>query len=116
VKILKQLSIILGIWFVGEMISKLSGIPIPGNVIGMIILLLLLVFKVIKVDTIKETSEFMLKNMGIFFIPPGVGILVSAKLLKGSGVEFVLLVLISTFFVMGITGVIVQFLEKGEKK
>ena len=58
-KIFNQLGIILGIWAVGELISSLLSniITMPGTIIGMIILFLLLQFKIMKEETIKEKKE-----------------------------------------------------------
>ena len=58
-KIFNQLGIILGIWAVGELISSLLSniITMPGTIIGMIILFLLLQFKIMKEETIKDVQE-----------------------------------------------------------
>ena len=72
--IFNQLGIILGIWAVGELISSLISniITMPGTIIGMIILFLLLQFKIMKEETIKDVADFLLGNMAIFFVPAGV--------------------------------------------
>ena len=63
--IFNQLGIILGIWAVGELISSLISniITMPGTIIGMIILFLLLQFKIMKEETIKDVADFLLGNM-----------------------------------------------------
>jgi len=78
VKIFFQLAIIIGFALVGTLISYLLGlanIPFPGSLIGMILLFIFLMIGWIKERHIKETADFMVKNMGIFFVPPAVAIL-----------------------------------------
>lgn len=77
-KIFFQLAIIIGFALVGTLISYLLGlanIPFPGSLIGMILLFIFLMIGWIKERHIKETADFMVKNMGIFFVPPAVAIL-----------------------------------------
>ena len=57
-KIFREAIIILGIYLVGELISKVFSLPLPGNIIGMIILLVLLCTKVIKIEKIENISAF----------------------------------------------------------
>lgn len=77
-KIFFQLAIIIGFALVGTLISyllSLANIPFPGSLIGMILLFIFLMIGWIKERHIKETADFMVKNMGIFFVPPAVAIL-----------------------------------------
>lgn len=110
-KIFTQLLIILAINFVGEAISQILNLPIPGNIIGMILLLILLLFGIVEEKHIKETADFFLVNMGFFFIPASVGILISYQFLEGNYVKTILTILISTTMVMGITGIVTQTLS-----
>ena len=58
-----QLAIIFGICVVGEFLHRIVGVPLPGNIIGMVILLALLCSKIIKLEQIAEVSEFFLKHL-----------------------------------------------------
>ena len=117
-KILKQLSIILSIWALGEYASSLikSVIVIPGSIMGMLILFILLNTKIIKLEKIEDISDFFLKNMGIFFIPPGVGLLASWGIIKQNGLVILLTTVISTITVICATGIIVDKLVLLKKK
>lgn len=79
-KFLKQLSLILCFYIIGELLSYLIKllIPyviIPGSLIGMILLLILLLTKIIKFNWIDSFSDFLLKNMAFFFVPSVVSLL-----------------------------------------
>jgi holin-like protein len=115
-KIFKQLLIILSINFLGEFLSNFLSLPLPGSIVGMLILLILLFTQLLKPDDIAETADFLLNNMAFFFIPAGVGVLVSYTFLSGSYFESVASIVISTVVVMLVTGGVTQFLVKKETK
>ena len=76
-KLFREAIIIFGIYLLGVLIADVTRLPIPGNVIGMVILFLLLCFKVIKVEQISTISNFFLDHLAFFFIPAGVGLISS---------------------------------------
>lgn len=111
-KIFRETIIILGIYLIGELISKGFSLPLPGNIIGMIILLVLLCTKVIKVEKIENVSTFFLDHLSFFFIPAGVGLISSFDSIKDSLLYILLLCLITTAIVIIITGAVVQYIMK----
>ena len=66
----RQLAIIIGCLAVGEFIVWLTGITIPSSILGMLLLTFLLKVKVIKLEWVETISNFLVKNMGFFFVPP----------------------------------------------
>lgn len=114
--IIKQLGIILGITYLGEIISTVSGLPIPGPVIGMFILFFLLLSKKIKLKTIELISDLLLLNLAFFFIPPGVGVITSMDTLAGSWLKLIFVVVTTTFITILVTGWTVDFVIKRGKK
>jgi len=115
-KIIKELSIILLITFLGEVLSKGLSLPLPGTVVGMLLLLISLLFKFIKVSYIQNVSNYLLDNLAFFFLPAGVGIISSFHLLKGNTLKILVLIIISTLVVMVVTGFTVQSLIYLQKK
>ena len=81
-KLFREAIIIFGIYLLGVLIADVTRLPIPGNVIGMLILFLLLCFKVIKVEQISTISNFFLDHLAFFFIPAGVGLISSFTVIK----------------------------------
>ena len=110
--LLRQFSIILSIYFLGEIIQKISGIPIPGNVLGMIILFLGLYAGIIKLKTIDKISDFLLENLAFFFLPAGVSLITSFALLEGKWPAILGVSLLSTIITLGVTGLTVQIVKK----
>ncbi|WP_423127341.1 CidA/LrgA family protein [Gaoshiqia sp. Z1-71] len=115
-RIFKQMLIILGLNFGGELLSSLLRLPIPGSITGMILLLALLLTGVLKEEHIAETADFFLNNMGFFFIPAGVGIMVSYQAIEGSYAETISVIILSTLIVLTVTSLVTQLLIKSGNK
>jgi holin-like protein len=110
--LIKQFSIILSIYFLGELIQKISGLPIPGNVMGMLILFFGLYTGIIKLETIGKISDFLLDNLAFFFLPAGVSLMASFGLLEGKWTSILEISLISTLIVLVVTGLTVEFVQR----
>lgn len=111
-KILRQFAFILALTLLGDLIKKFFNLPLPGSVIGMLILFLLLSFKVVKVESLKEISSFLLDHLAFFFVPGGVGLMAYMGVLKENWLEIGGISLITTVLVFLITGSTIQFLRK----
>ena len=74
-KYIKQFLIILLISAWGEGLYVLLPLPIPASVYGLVLLLAALISKVLKVEQVKETADFLIEIMPVMFIPAGVGLL-----------------------------------------
>lgn len=105
---LKQLGIIFTISFLGEALKLLLPLPIPASIYGMILMLLALVLKIIRLDQIRTAGKVLLEIMPILFVPAGVGLLTSWELLSVILLPCSVIVIVSTIFVMAVTGVVTQ--------
>ena len=74
-KLYVQLMIIFMISLVGEGISSVFQLPVPGSIIGLVLLFLALQFKLLRLRHISMVGNFLLANMTILFLPPAVGIM-----------------------------------------
>lgn len=70
-----QLAVIFAICVAGEFLHHIVGVPLPGNIIGMVLLLILLCTKVIKPEQISGVSSFFLNHLALFFLPPSIAIM-----------------------------------------
>lgn len=70
-----QLAVIFAICLAGEFLHRIVGIPLPGNIIGMVLLLALLCLKIIKPEQISGISSFFLNYLALFFLPPSIAIM-----------------------------------------
>lgn len=106
----KEFIIVFGVTYLGELLSKGLGLPIPGTVTGMILLFIFLMSGIIKIETIERASKVLLLNMAIFFIPPGVKLLESLDHLAGNWTKIIVLMVVTTVITMVVTGKVVDFL------
>ena len=95
----------------GEIFSRSLDLPIPGNVMGMGLLLFGLIVGWFDVKWIEEAAELLLSNMTLFFVPAGVGVMVYSDLIAAEWLPITVATVVSTFVVMAVTGVLAQKLE-----
>ena len=117
---LREFMLIFTINYVGILLSKILHLPLPGTIVSLLLLFLMLQFKVLKLEKIENAGNFLLLNMTIFFMPPTVKIIDSYELLEKDLFKIIVIILVSTFLTMGITGKVVQLMidlkERKEKK
>lgn len=111
-KLFREAIIILGLYLVGELITGLFNLPVPGNIIGMLLLLVLLSTKVIKIEQIETISNFLLDHLAFFFIPAGVGLMTSVGIIKDTWMKLIIVCIVTTAIIIASTGVIVQFVSR----
>ena len=112
---IRQCFIIFACLAVGEVIVWLTGITIPSSIIGMLLLTVLLQLRAIKLEWVKGMSDFLISNMGFFFVPPGVALMLYLDLIKAELLPIVVATVVSTVLVLVVTGWIHQIGEKGER-
>lgn len=98
----------------GEALSHLLDLPIPGNVMGMGLLLLALMLKIVKLQWLEEAAELLLSHLALFFVPAGVGVMVYGDLIAAEWLPISVATILSTFVVMAVTGKLAQRLEAPE--
>ena len=109
-KLFREALIIFGIYLVGELIVSLTHIPIPGNIIGLLLLLVGLCTKVIKVNQVETVANFFLDHLAFFFLPAGVSLMNSFGIIKASIIQIIIVCIITTAIIIASTGLIVQFI------
>lgn len=101
---IRQCFIIFGCLALGELVVWLTGITIPSSIIGMLLLAALLQMKVIKLEWVKGMSDFLISNMGFFFVPPGVALMLYLDLIKAEFLPIAVATVVSTVLVLIVTG------------
>lgn len=109
-KYLKQFIIIMLVSCIGELLYYLLPLPIPATIYGLVIMLGLLIFKIVPLNAVKETAEFLIEIMPVMFIPAGVGLIVYWPQLKDVLVPICVIIIVSSILVMLVTGKISDLL------
>lgn len=115
-KYIGQFGIILVISFVGEILNYFIPLPVPASIYGLVIMFLCLHFRIIKVDTVKDTADFLIEIMPLMFIPAAVELMTLWHVIKPNLIAYGVITVVSTFAVMIISGHVTQFaLRLGRK-
>lgn len=117
-KIYKQLFWIFLFSFMGEIVSAsiASFIAIPGSVIGMVLLFTALHTKVLRLEQVDEIGTWLTDNMGIFFVPAGVGLMANFGILADTWWQLLIIMVVTTILMMAFVGRIVQFIKAKVEK
>ncbi|WP_373045970.1 CidA/LrgA family protein [Vulgatibacter sp.] len=105
---LKGLLALLLFLVAGELLRALLHLPIPGNVIGMLLLAAALGTGLVSVETVKPTADFLVRNMALFFVPAGVAVVRHLDALRAWWLPIVAAAIPSTFAVLAVVGLLQQ--------
>jgi len=114
IRIIVQIGILNIFYYIGVGIVSYLHIPLPGSVIGLLLLALSLNFKIIKVEYIQDGAGFLIGILTLFFIPATVGIIDYPELMSTTGLLIILAVIASTLIAIYISGLLTQLIEKRE--
>lgn len=78
----------------------------------MLLLTILLKCKVLKLEWVKGVADFLTANLGFFFVPPGVALMLYFDLIKAEWLPIVIATLLSTAVVLVVTGWTHQWIAK----
>ena len=117
-KTVRGMAIILGLLVAGEALSFLLRIPIPGSVVGMALMVLSLGLGIIRLEWVKDAGEFLAGNLGLFFVPVGVGVMAYFDLLRLEGHVILGVTVFSTLCVLSLTGLFYKWVSRrfGKRK
>lgn len=89
---------------VGYSIADRWGAPVPGNLLGMLILLALLLTGVLKLDWIEAGASLLVRHLAFFFVPITVGLMGFTSLFLDHGWALLATVIASTVVGIGVAG------------
>lgn len=88
----------------GELIVWATDIPVPSSIIGMVMLAAALKAGVVKLRQVEQFANFLVKNLGFFFVPAGVGVMRNFGIIADEWVPIVAATVVSTFIIIAVTG------------
>ncbi len=116
-KYLSQLCLITLFSFLGELCRFLIPYPIPASIYGMVLLSAALALKLIPTEAIRDTGSFLTTFLPVLFVAPLVNLMDCWNQLKDNLIPLLLITLLSTIIVFGVSGMVTQMLmNKKEKK
>ena len=97
---------------VGELLARGLKLPLPGPVIGMVLLLLALRWPAVQ-KPVGETAQFLLSHLSLLFVPVGVGVMTHISLVSQYGMRMLAVVVLSTLAGLAATALLLHFFRDG---
>lgn len=107
-KFIKQLSIIMVISFMAELMELLIPLPIAASVYGLVLMLIGLITKIIPLEKVEGAADFLIEIMPILFVPPTVSLIANVEALKQMLVPLFVISIVTTILIMVVTGRVTQ--------
>ena len=93
---IRSLLVLLSCQLAGELAARATGIPVPGGVIGMLILFVALLLRRGVPEELEKTAQVLLRPLSLYFVPASVGIMTMGPLLAQEGIRIGLAMVLST--------------------
>ncbi len=85
-----------------------TGLPVPGNVAGVIVLFGLLTLGIVKLEHVQDAADFLLRHLVFFFIPISVGLMNWGHVFREHALTLTAAILVSTVLPFWAVGSIIQ--------
>lgn len=107
------LAIIAGI---GNMITEVLHLPLPGTLVGMILLFVLLLSGVVKLEWFEQGAAVLIGELLLFFIPSAIGIIQYSQLFGSTGAMLLGVIVTSIITLLASVTVITLSIMKLRRK
>lgn len=102
---LRGLAWLLVFQSIGEVLSRGFSLPLPGPVLGLILLVPALRFALVR-EPVAECADFLLSHLSLLFIPVGVGVMTHLALLSQYGGRMLVVIALSTWVGLAVTALV----------
>jgi putative effector of murein hydrolase LrgA (UPF0299 family) len=101
--VLEALTLILTCQLIGEVTVLLARLPVPGPVLGMLLLLAWLFWRGGVAESVARTADSLLGHLSLLFVPAGVGVLVHWERVRGQWEAIALALVLGTLITLAVT-------------
>lgn len=109
---LETLTLLLVCQLIGEAIVRYLALPVPGPVLGMVLLFAFLMARGKVSDDLSKTTGTLLDNLSLLFVPAGVGVILYADLIAAEWKAIVAALIVSTIVTIAVTSLLMKKLAK----
>lgn len=109
---ISALTTLLVFQLTGEILTRSLNLPVPGPVLGMLLLFLSLVLRGGPGDDLRSTSQNLLQHLSLLFVPAGTGIMVHLHRVADEWLPLLLSLLISTAATLVVTAVVMKLCQR----
>ncbi len=109
---LNGITLLLAYQLVGEVMVRLLGLPIPGPVLGMVMLFITLLVRGYTPEPLNTASGALLSHLSLLFVPAGVGMMVHFDRIAAEWLPITLALFFSTVLTMVVTAGVMHFTSR----
>lgn len=109
---LGALTVLLVYQLIGEVLVQLLALPVPGPVVGMLLLFLSLVVRGAAPEWLRVTANGLLSHLSLLFVPAGVGVMLHFERLGAEWLPIVVSLVASTVLTIGVTALVMRVLQR----
>jgi holin-like protein len=106
---LKGLAYLLLAQSAGEALARLAGLPLPGPVLGLLILLVALNWEPVRMP-VGAAADVLLAHLSLLFVPVGVGVMTHVGLITQHGLRMLVVIVVSTWVGLAVTALVLRSL------
>ncbi|WP_394787181.1 CidA/LrgA family protein [Rhodoferax sp.] len=110
---LRGLAWLLLLQALGEGVTHLFGLPFPGPVVGLVLLLPALQWAWVR-DPVAAMAELLLAHLSLLFVPVGVGVITHLHLVAQYGFQLLAVIVLSTWIGLAVTAWVLRALLRKE--
>ncbi len=110
---LRGLALLLLCQSAGEAAARGLGLPLPGPVLGMLLMLALLAWPAVRVP-VAAAADGLLQHLSLLFVPVGVGVVTHVAIVAQYGVRIALVLVVSTIAGLAVTAWVLQACLRGD--
>lgn len=108
----RGVAVLLAFFFAGNELSSLLHLPIPGSVLGMVLLAVSLHRRWLPLEWARPAAHLLIGHMSLLYIPPGVGVMVYFGLIRREWLPIVGAGVVGMVAVLLVVGPLQQRLER----
>ena len=105
---LQPLVVLMGFQLLGDAVVRLAGVPFPGPLCGMALLLIHLQVTGGPSDRLSAAGGALVDHLGLLFVPAGTAIVTYVALLAREGVAILAALVISTIVAVLVGGLVAR--------
>lgn len=109
---LGAITVLLVYQLVGEVFVQLTGLPVPGPVVGMLLLFITLIARKGVPDTLRGTAQQLLSHLSLLFVPAGVGVMLHFGRLGQEWLALAVALVVSTVLTIVVTALVMRLLQR----
>lgn len=104
--------VLLGCQFIGELMARGLAVPVPGPVLGMVVLLVGLIMHGRVPASLRQTGEGLLRYLTLLFVPAGVGLMVHVDLIRDDFWALLAALVASTAITLAVTAKVLDLMSR----